>query len=97
MKGYTAWSLMDNFEWNVAYSEKFGLHYVNFSDPNRPRVPKASARWYKQVRYLSLTGEINYVFFTKYIAKVRSAMFALPKFIVSMKVLCKNISVPMFT
>ncbi|KAK7499139.1 hypothetical protein BaRGS_00009686, partial [Batillaria attramentaria] len=47
VKGYTAWSLMDNMEWNAGYSEKFGIHYVNFSDPERPRTPKASAIWYK--------------------------------------------------
>ncbi|XP_053375783.1 uncharacterized protein LOC123534954 isoform X1 [Mercenaria mercenaria] len=49
VKGYTAWSLMDNFEWNVGYTEKFGIHYVNFSDPERPRIPKGSAYWYTQL------------------------------------------------
>ena len=47
--GYTAWSLMDNFEWEAGYDEKFGMHYVNFSDPSRTRVPKASARYYAQL------------------------------------------------
>ena len=46
VKGYTSWSLVDNFEWARGYSEKFGLHWVDFDDPDRPRVPKASARWY---------------------------------------------------
>ncbi|XP_033746871.1 LOW QUALITY PROTEIN: uncharacterized protein LOC117332095 [Pecten maximus] len=49
VRGYTAWSLMDNFEWSRGYSERFGLHYVNFSDPARPRTPKASARYYRQL------------------------------------------------
>ena len=49
MKGYTAWSLMDNFEWKRGYSERFGLHYVNFSDPDRPRTPKASARFFRDL------------------------------------------------
>ncbi len=47
--GYTAWSLLDNFEWGMGYVEKFGLHYVNFSDPARPRSVKESARFYKQL------------------------------------------------
>nr|XP_039253969.1 uncharacterized protein LOC120331019 [Styela clava] len=49
VKGYTAWSLMDNFEWAMGYTERFGLYYVNFSDPARPRTPKASAEYYKSL------------------------------------------------
>lgn len=48
VKAYTAWSLIDNFEWSHGYIERFGLHYVNFSDPARPRIPKLSASWYRE-------------------------------------------------
>ncbi|XP_063633350.1 myrosinase 1-like [Cydia splendana] len=47
--GYTAWSLLDNFEWNSGYQSHFGMYAVDFSDPRRPRTPKASARYYKSV------------------------------------------------
>ncbi|XP_018320779.1 myrosinase 1-like [Agrilus planipennis] len=49
IKGYTAWSLMDNFEWLDGYVNRFGLHYVNMSDPARPRTIKTSGEYFKQV------------------------------------------------
>ena len=44
-----AWSLMDNFEWSLGYTERFGLHRVDFDDPTRPRTPKASAKFYAEL------------------------------------------------
>ncbi|KAI1237366.1 hypothetical protein IHE44_0014631 [Lamprotornis superbus] len=49
LRGYTAWTLMDNLEWAVGYEEKFGLYHVNFSDPALPRRPKASAKYYSLI------------------------------------------------
>ncbi|KAI4872874.1 hypothetical protein NFI96_014971 [Prochilodus magdalenae] len=46
IRGYTAWALMDNLEWAMGYSERFGLYYVNRSDPSLPRVPKKSVAYY---------------------------------------------------
>lgn len=49
LRGYTAWTLMDNFEWAVGFDEKFGFYHVNYTDPSLPRLPKASARYYSQI------------------------------------------------
>ncbi|MGH3391198.1 MAG: family 1 glycosylhydrolase, partial [Actinomadura sp.] len=47
LKGYFAWSLMDNFEWSWGYSKRFGLVYVDYA--TQRRVPKDSADWYSAV------------------------------------------------
>ncbi len=48
VKGYFAWSLMDNFEWAEGFKEKFGLIYINHKN-NQKRILKDSAYWYKKV------------------------------------------------
>ncbi|XP_017775985.1 PREDICTED: myrosinase 1-like [Nicrophorus vespilloides] len=49
VKAYTAWSLMDNFEWLDGYKSKFGFYSVDFNDPDRKRSPKQSADFYKKL------------------------------------------------
>jgi len=44
VKGYFAWSLVDNFEWAHGYSKRFGIVYVDY--PTQRRILKDSARWY---------------------------------------------------
>ncbi|KAG6531122.1 hypothetical protein ZIOFF_004893 [Zingiber officinale] len=45
--GYFAWSLLDNFEWRLGYTSRFGIVYVDFK--NKKRFPKESARWFKKI------------------------------------------------
>ena len=46
VKGYFAWSLLDNFEWTLGYTVRFGINYVDYKDGLR-RHPKLSAHWFK--------------------------------------------------
>jgi beta-glucosidase len=43
IRGYFIWSLIDNFEWNVGYSARFGLVYVDHA--TQRRVVKDSGFW----------------------------------------------------
>jgi beta-glucosidase len=47
VRGYFHWSILDNFEWDSGYKERFGLIYVDY--PTQKRIPKDSAYWYQQV------------------------------------------------
>ena len=47
VKGYFAWSVMDNYEWAEGYAKRFGLIHVDFA--TQKRTPKLSAQWYSTV------------------------------------------------
>lgn len=47
LRGYYAWSFLDNYEWAEGYSKRFGLVYVDY--PTQTRIPKQSAHWYRQL------------------------------------------------
>lgn len=47
LESYHVWSLLDNFEWQQGYDERWGLVYVDYA--TQRRVPKRSAHWYQGV------------------------------------------------
>ena len=47
LRGYFAWSLLDNFEWAWGYWKRFGLIYIDYA--TLERVPKGSFYWYRDL------------------------------------------------
>ena len=47
VRGYYVWSLLDNFEWEWGYAQRFGIVSVDY--PTQRRIPKRSALWYRDL------------------------------------------------
>jgi beta-glucosidase len=47
LQSYHVWSLMDNFEWERGYDQRWGLVYVDYD--TQVRIPKRSALWFSDV------------------------------------------------
>jgi len=47
VRGYHAWTLLDNFEWAEGFAQRFGLTWVDFDTCDR--TLKESGRWYGRV------------------------------------------------
>ncbi|XP_027357327.1 beta-glucosidase 12-like [Abrus precatorius] len=55
VKGYFAWSLLDNFEWAGGYTTRYGIYFVDYINDLK-RYPKLSAKWFKNfLQYQTLT------------------------------------------
>ncbi len=57
VRGFFVWSLLDNFEWNMGYLPKLGLHAVD--RVTFQRTPKPSAAWFGQVARANRLGTLG--------------------------------------
>lgn len=54
LRGYFAWSFMDNLEWSLGFSKRFGLVHIDYE--TQQRTPKESAKYYSKV--IASRGEL---------------------------------------
>lgn len=47
VRGYMVWSLLDNLEWSLGYSKRFGIVHVDYE--TLERTTKDSARYYRKI------------------------------------------------
>ena len=47
IRGYYAWSLLDNLEWSLGFSKRFGIVWTDFA--TQARIPKQSAAFFSEL------------------------------------------------
>lgn len=47
--GHMTWSIIDNFEWTMGYTERFGLYHIDFTSENKTRTAKNSSKFLRKV------------------------------------------------
>lgn len=57
VRGYFAWSLMDNFEWAHGYSKRFGILHVDYE--TLERTWKDSAHWFSRLAHTGVLPEVG--------------------------------------
>jgi beta-glucosidase len=56
--GYLHWAISDNFEWG-SFTPRFGLHAVDYQDPERPRLPTDAAGTDAAGAYRAITTAVG--------------------------------------
>nr|CAH7754423.1 unnamed protein product [Callosobruchus chinensis] len=49
LTAYTAWSILDDWEWSTGYHSLIGMYKVDFNDPNRARIPRKSVGYFTEI------------------------------------------------
>ena len=57
VRGYYQWSLLDNFEWVLGYSMRFGI--VDVDRTTFVRTPKPSAHWFGAIAKANALGSVS--------------------------------------
>lgn len=55
VRGYFVWSFLDNFEWALGYSRRFGIVYVDYD--SQERIVKDSGQWYSKLAHTGVPPE----------------------------------------
>ncbi|XP_066278098.1 cytosolic beta-glucosidase-like [Branchiostoma lanceolatum] len=66
LRGFYAWTLLDNVEWGSGPDQAFGLYHTNFTHPSRQRTPKRSQGLYRTIaRENGFPENANHVWMTQ--------------------------------